>query len=211
MQSIVESILYSLQLSYNQELHFSRKSNSSITAGSLVTNIINSNTIEYLCSLGYTKGSATVLLSKLKLKYFKLGKCTHLDVTLLGLVGLKRCSHCNTIQQVTAFTSNTATKDSLYSMCKACTQERSKDHYSDNKPYYFAKEAKRRADKLNATPKWADLQAIELIYKLRPEGHHVDHIIPLKGKLVSGLHVETNLQYLPSLDNLKKGNRFEVT
>jgi hypothetical protein len=59
-----------------------------------------------------------------------------------------------------------------------------------------------------ATPKWADLKVIEDFYKNRPEGFHVDHIIPLKGKNICGLHVIENLQYLSEEDNLKKHNRF---
>lgn len=70
--------------------------------------------------------------------------------------------------------------------------------------------AKQRAKKLRATPAWADLKAIEEFYRHCPIGYEVDHIVPLQGKLVSGLHVLNNLQYLPASENRKKSNKFEV-
>lgn len=83
----------------------------------------------------------------------------------------------------------------------------SKKFYQSNKAYSRAKAAKRRAAKLKRTPKWANLQAIQVIYANCPPGYHVDHIVPLRGHNVSGLHVEYNLQYLPASQNMSKGNR----
>ena len=70
--------------------------------------------------------------------------------------------------------------------------------------------AARRARKYTATPKWANREKIKEIYLNCPKGYHVDHIIPLQGKLVTGLHVETNLQYLPAKENIAKGNKYEL-
>lgn len=58
------------------------------------------------------------------------------------------------------------------------------------------------------TPKWASKNKIKNIYTKCPEGHHVDHIVPLLGKNVCGLHVENNLQYLEAKENIRKGNQF---
>lgn len=83
--------------------------------------------------------------------------------------------------------------------------------WREEKPWMnAAKEAKRRATKLKATPKWADLKAIKEFYKNCPKGYHVDHIIPLKGRNVCGLHVLENLQYLPAIENIKKSNRYDI-
>ncbi len=71
--------------------------------------------------------------------------------------------------------------------------------------------ALRRARKLQRTPKWVNLTELKKIYLDCPEGMVVDHIIPLKGKLVSGLHVAENLQYLTKYENLSKGNKFAPT
>lgn len=59
-----------------------------------------------------------------------------------------------------------------------------------------------------ASPLWADLDAIKDVY-LEAEymQMHVDHIIPLRSKLVCGLHVWDNLQLLTPKANLAKGNR----
>jgi len=60
-----------------------------------------------------------------------------------------------------------------------------------------------------ATPPWADLDAIRSFAATCPLGFHIDHIVPIKGKNVCGLHVLWNLQYLPSAANLSKGNRLQ--
>lgn len=79
----------------------------------------------------------------------------------------------------------------------------------------------RRARKLRAQPAWLsdnDLKKIEAVYeeaaRRRVETgvvYHVDHIVPLKGKSVCGLHVPWNLQVLTKTENLRKGARLSET
>lgn len=83
---------------------------------------------------------------------------------------------------------------------------------------HAAKENKRRASKLKATPSWLSteqLRQIEVEYALSKwctevmnTPYHVDHIVPLKGKTVCGLHVPWNLQVISASANLSKGNRY---
>lgn len=77
--------------------------------------------------------------------------------------------------------------------------------------------AKRKADLLQRTPGWlsADdlwlLQEAYTLARVRTDlfgfQWHVDHVLPLRGKKVSGLHVPNNIRVIPAADNLRKGNR----
>jgi len=90
----------------------------------------------------------------------------------------------------------------------------------DNRGKVNATNAKRHAAKLQRTPKWLtreQLKEIEDIYtkaaKLTKETgikHHVDHIMPLQGKEISGLHVPWNLQILTAIENIKKGTKLKL-
>lgn len=80
---------------------------------------------------------------------------------------------------------------------------------------FAAKNARRYAAKRQHTPEWADQAKIKEFYahaRVMTETfgvpYHVDHIIPLRGKKASGLHVHTNLQILPGAENVRKGNRY---
>ena len=73
----------------------------------------------------------------------------------------------------------------------------------------------RRANKMMATPSWANRFFIKEIYDLAQRRTkctgiewHVDHIVPLKSNLVCGLHVEHNLRVIPGIENQKKQNRY---
>lgn len=89
-----------------------------------------------------------------------------------------------------------------------------------NRGDYNASRAKRRADKKNRTPIWvgrderkkiADVyRCCNTLSKLTGIQFHVDHIIPLVGKLVSGLHVSGNLQIIEAKQNISKGNSYVI-
>ena len=82
---------------------------------------------------------------------------------------------------------------------------RKQNSHKDN-----ATQALRRARKINATPPWLTTEQKKEIQKFyidaQDQGLTVDHIVPLKGKHVCGLHIPHNLQLLSVSENSSKGN-----
>lgn len=89
-------------------------------------------------------------------------------------------------------------------------REKARVYAGLNSKKILAKVRKYQASKRQSVPKWMtknELDEIVRFYKGCPKGFHVDHIIPLRGKNVSGLHVLRNLQYLRAEDNFSKSNK----
>lgn len=141
------------------------------------------------------------------------------DFTLLALIDIRPCWKCKQNRSIS--------KEYYYNdrvVCISCQAkhkreqreqypekfaERAHEHYLNNKYDYVTRSSSRKTLLKVATPSWVDITKIREVYHKCPKGYHVDHIIPLQGDLVCGLHVENNLQYLLAKDNLVKGNKYE--
>jgi hypothetical protein len=90
----------------------------------------------------------------------------------------------------------------------------SKAYYEANKENYLEYFYARQERTKRATPPWVDRKEIRAFYakaqRLSAETgvqYDVDHIVPLRGKTVCGLHVPWNLQVMPSSDNKRKATK----
>ena len=99
--------------------------------------------------------------------------------------------------------------------------ETKKKYVESNRSYINSYAAARKVAKINRTAKWLtkfDKLKISCMYSVasmltreNKEAWHVDHIIPLQGKKVSGLHVPSNIQVIRGEENMAKHNKFEVS
>jgi hypothetical protein len=95
-----------------------------------------------------------------------------------------------------------------------------REYRQKNKAFCLALWHRRQKELLQRTPPWLTaedawiIQEIYLLAEVRTKATgapwHVDHIIPLRGRTVSGLHVPANLQVIPWYENLRKSNHYEV-
>lgn len=150
---------------------------------------------------------------------------------------MKQCKSCGETKPLGQYYEMASGKLGRAAKCIPCYIEHYKKRYRDNcedrKAYQReygkqyrktqrwavnAKEAKRKASQRNATPPWLTkehLAQIKDVYRgakemetVFPWKQEVDHIVPIRGKTVSGLHVPWNLQILSARENASKSNSF---
>ncbi len=78
--------------------------------------------------------------------------------------------------------------------------------------YRLAEQVWYKLTKRKRIPPWVKLEDVLPIYEAAAKARYfaVDHIVPLSGKNVCGLHVPWNLQLLTPSENARKGNRFDI-
>lgn len=141
------------------------------------------------------------------------------------------CYLCKVEKPLTEFAKHATGKYGVNTTCKLCKSIYKKEYYLKNKDKILANckkwaeknahkkrehRANRRAFLLKATPSWANRNIISSLYKEAESiskfaniKFEVDHIIPLRGKNVCGLHVENNLRIISMKENRQKAYGYE--
>lgn len=143
------------------------------------------------------------------LRYFTGKPCKH-GHTVERFVRQHECVECSRLRCERWRSANPAILKKLKSEWRLNNMQavrlQRRAYYAEKTGLILSLNAKRRATLLQAS-ELADWDNIKLIYETCPKGYHVDHIVPLQGKNVCGLHVSWNLQHLTAFENLSKGNR----
>lgn len=202
MLEIATEICNKFSISPDTQLKKAIRGLNGFTAYDLIYALLSTTSItEAAALLGYTDNPVKVAIRQLLHEYFPARSHKFSDGTvgtrtwrntLLASIGKKWCSGCSTVKPFDGFHKNMANLDGYSSTCSKCKVSDSKLH----KLYIIER-----------TPSWADMNSIKEFYANCPDGYHVDHILPLRGNNISGLHVLANLQYLKAEDNMKKGNK----
>jgi len=145
---------------------------------------------------------------------------------------MKVCLTCKIEKDSSHFYRDRTRADGLVAHCKPCRVEKSRRYYLENAEAERAKSAKYRAENLESytsrdtartaahnaaerCPAWSDKDVIREVYAeafalkcISGISYHVDHILPIRGELVSGLHVYSNLQILTPYENKSKNNKY---
>jgi hypothetical protein len=146
-----------------------------------------------------------------KINYSNCKNCSKLFIR--RVTNIVTCSEkCYKHRELILNIKRRAKNKSIYKECSSKLRKK-------NPHLYLRKTAQRRAEKLHAVLKLPNLnKEFDMIYKrcsmyqrVTTYKYHVDHIIPLKHKLVCGLHVPWNLQILTAEENCTKYNSFDGT
>jgi hypothetical protein len=147
-----------------------------------------------------------------------------------GHVALRRvsdrvCTECDKVAKAMRRTTSEneqvkSTRRASYQKHKEAALLAKKLYRANNKGKINALCAARKKVVKQRTPNWLtsfDRLKIKCLYQLaamytqeNAESWHVDHVIPLQGANVSGLHVPNNLRVIRGIDNIQKKNKYEV-
>lgn len=136
--------------------------------------------------------------------------------------GKRRCKVCEMVKAATEEYFARVRHGGFDTTCRVCTRKRTSEWADANtdraKLSAYARCAGRYAKKRQRVPTWLTVehrQQIKLVYAEcrslnipTPRKYHVDHIVPLVGKSVSGLHVPWNLQILLGAENVRKSAKW---
>lgn len=135
---------------------------------------------------------------------------------------LRKCYSCKCVLQLfVSFYKDKTKKDGYELRCKKCSSKKNSLWIQENRGLSTSKSRIKEIRKKNKTqvPLWLTQTDLLKIKEKYQEAAHlsdttgikwsVDHIIPLNGETVCGLHVPSNLQVIPLSVNLSKRNRYE--